>query len=166
MGAAIVGPAIVRSVRQLLHYWKQKPPAPLLYQTGCAWQPTQPLMLAANGGSKMSRAMQRIVLETGLKLDVNQLLRDGILRPGKVTEPSDHCWFNDDGQQIAHARIGSNMTMTGTGTMRVAAYLDRQTQSYRTCSDGQRRSCHWRALNSSDPLFGRLQNVSAALRYG
>ena len=116
--------------------------------------------------TNMSRPMERTVLETGLKLDVNQLLRDGVLQPGKVTEPSDHCWFNDDGQQIAHARIGSNMTMTGTGTMRVAAYLDRQTQSYRTCSDGQRRSCHWRALNSSDPLFGRLQNVSAALRYG
>jgi hypothetical protein len=69
----------------------------------------------------MSRPMRRTVLETGLRLDINQLFRDGVLQPGKVTELSDHCWINDDGQQIAQARISSNMTIAGTGTMHIVA---------------------------------------------
>jgi hypothetical protein len=65
--------------------------------------------------------MSRMVLETGLRLEINQLFRDGVLQPGKMTEPSDHYWFDDDGTQIAKARINSNMTMADAGIIRIVA---------------------------------------------
>jgi hypothetical protein len=41
--------------------------------------------------------MQRIPLELGLQLNLNRLISDGLVQPGKVTQLSDFYWLDDEG---------------------------------------------------------------------
>ena len=72
--------------------------------------------------------MQRMPLELGLRLDINQLLRDGLLESGQITQLKDCHWFDADGEMIASARISADMTIglreiypADFSTMRIAA---------------------------------------------
>ena len=49
----------------------------------------------------MPRPCQRATLEYGLKLNINRLIRGGLVRPGARTGPIAICWQNTDGEQIA-----------------------------------------------------------------
>lgn len=70
----------------------------------------------------MPRPMQRMPLELGLRLDINQLLRDGLIESGQITPPKEYQWFGADGEAIASAKISANMTNVARyRTMRIVA---------------------------------------------
>jgi len=76
----------------------------------------------------MPRPLQRMPLELGLSLDINQLLLDGLIESGHVTPLKDCQWFDDDGDVKASARIAADMTKgsmvvypAGYGEMRIVA---------------------------------------------
>ena len=58
----------------------------------------------------MPRPIQRMPLELGLRLDINQLLRGGLIEPGQISPLKEYQWFDDDGELIASARIAADMT--------------------------------------------------------
>ena len=62
----------------------------------------------------MPRPLQRMPLELGLDLDINQLLRDAFFEPGQMTQLKDCHWLDDDGDVRANARISANMTKGST----------------------------------------------------
>jgi hypothetical protein len=76
----------------------------------------------------MPRPLQRMPLELGLQLNINQLLRDGFIEPGQITPFKDCHWLDDDGDLKANARICTDMTKGSTvansacyGTMHIVA---------------------------------------------
>jgi hypothetical protein len=75
----------------------------------------------------MPRQMERIPLELGLRLNINRLLRDGVLISGQKTQLKDYLWFDGDGEKIARAQITAEMTegaegtRPGHGAMRIVA---------------------------------------------
>jgi hypothetical protein len=74
----------------------------------------------------MPRHMQRIPLQAGLQLNVNRLISEGFIQPGKVTKPSVFYWLDDEGDERASARIEANLTNPSAndaryGTMRIHA---------------------------------------------
>jgi hypothetical protein len=59
----------------------------------------------------MPRTLQRARLESGLKLNLNQLARQGIIRPGACTGPVGIAWIGGStGEQIATALITADMS--------------------------------------------------------
>ena len=67
-------------------------------------------------------------LELGLDLNINQMLREGFIEPGQMTELKDCHWLDDDGDINANARIAADMTKGPTvanaaryGTMHIVA---------------------------------------------
>ncbi len=78
--------------------------------------------------------MQRTPLELGLQVNINRLIRDGLVQPGKVTQPSSFHWLDDDGDERASARIEANLTTLSadgarSGTMRIHAdWIDQTIQ--------------------------------------
>lgn len=72
----------------------------------------------------MPRPLQRMPLELGLDLNINQLLRGGFIEPGQMTQLKDCHWLDDDGDVKANAQIAADMTkanVPGYGTMRITA---------------------------------------------
>ena len=75
-------------------------------------------------------------LELGVDLDINQLLRDGFIEPGQMTQLKDIHWLDDDGDVKANAQIAADMTKGSTvanaaryGTMRIVAdWIDQTIQ--------------------------------------
>jgi hypothetical protein len=58
----------------------------------------------------MPRPLQRVRLETGLKLNLNQLARQRIIRPGAYTGPVCIAWTNSyTGEQMASCLITTDM---------------------------------------------------------
>ena len=83
--------------------------------------------------------MQRIPLELGLQLNINRLISDGLIQPGKVTQPSDFHWLDDEGDERATARIEGDLTNPSAddarhGTMRIHANWINQTIRLVGCS--------------------------------
>ena len=73
----------------------------------------------------MPRHKQRMPLELGLSLNVNELLREGFIEPGQSSPPKDCHWLDDDGEVRATAVISASTTIrpsaTGYGEMHVVA---------------------------------------------
>jgi len=72
----------------------------------------------------MPRHIQRAPLELGLQLNINRLISAGFIQPGKVTQPSDYYWLDEEGDDRASARIGATVTYPSAddaryGTMRI-----------------------------------------------
>ena len=59
----------------------------------------------------MPRPLQRVRLESGIKLDFNRLARRGFVRPGMRTGPVSIAWTNT-GEQIASGLITADMSGT------------------------------------------------------
>jgi hypothetical protein len=58
----------------------------------------------------MPRPLQRVRLESGLKLNLNSLARQGIIKPGAITGPVGITGTNDSGQEIASGSITADMS--------------------------------------------------------
>ena len=76
--------------------------------------------------------MQRVPLELGLQLNINQLIGDGLVQAGEVTQLSDFYWLDDEGDERASARIEADLTKPSAddaryGTMRIQANWINQT---------------------------------------
>ena len=71
--------------------------------------------------------MRRIPLELGLQLDINRLISDGFIQPGKTTQLSNFCWLDDEGEERATARIEAEITNPSNCTMRIHANWINQT---------------------------------------
>ena len=76
----------------------------------------------------MPRPLQRMPLELGLDLNINQLLRDPSIKLGQITPLKDFHWLDADGDTKANARITADMTKGSTaanaaryGTMHIVA---------------------------------------------
>jgi len=69
-----------------------------------------------------------------LQLNINRLIRDGFIHPGKVTQLSDFYWLDDEGDARASARIEADLTNPSAddaryGTMRIYAnWIDQTIQ--------------------------------------
>jgi len=76
----------------------------------------------------MPRPCQRVRLESGLKLDINRLVRDGFIRPGAVTGPIGIRWTNTYfDEEIASGFITADMSRTDVGHFRIRlGELDQQ----------------------------------------
>jgi hypothetical protein len=71
---------------------------------------------------QMPRHFQRVPL--GLQLNINRLISDGFVQPGRVTQLSEFYWLDDEGYERASARIEANLTNPSGdnaryGTMRI-----------------------------------------------
>src|SRR6266700_1238807 len=80
----------------------------------------------------MPRHMQRAPLELGLQVNVNRLIKEGLIQPGKVTQPLDFYWLDDEGDERAKAQIAADITNPSAadaryGTMRIAGDWINQT---------------------------------------
>ena len=67
----------------------------------------------------MPRPLQRVRLESGLKLDLNRLARRGLIKPGAITGPVGIVWTDDTGQQIASGYITADMSGEETGWLNI-----------------------------------------------
>ena len=66
----------------------------------------------------MPRPLQRVRLESGLKLDLNSLARQGIINPGAITGPVGIAWTNG-GQEIASGYITADLSDEHGGWLRI-----------------------------------------------
>jgi hypothetical protein len=66
----------------------------------------------------MPRPLQRVRLESGLKLNLNSLVRRGFIKPGAITGPVGIAWTDDTGQQIT-GRITADMSGERTGWLHI-----------------------------------------------
>ena len=80
----------------------------------------------------MPRPFQRMPLELGLDLCINQLLREGFLIPGEKSAPQSCHWLDLDGDVTANAVIAADMTIgkpVRYGEMRILAdWIDQTIQ--------------------------------------
>jgi hypothetical protein len=67
----------------------------------------------------MARPLQRVRLESGLKLDLNRLARRGIIKPGAITGPIGIAWTDDTGQQVASGYVTADMGGEQVGWLRI-----------------------------------------------
>jgi hypothetical protein len=67
----------------------------------------------------MPRPVQRVRLESGLKLDLNSLARRGIIKAGAITGPVGIAWTDDTGQQIASGHVTADMSGEHVGWLRI-----------------------------------------------
>jgi hypothetical protein len=67
----------------------------------------------------MPRPLQRVRLESGLKLNLNSLARRGFIKPGAITGPVRIAWTDDTGQQIASGYITADMSGEETGWLNI-----------------------------------------------
>ena len=66
----------------------------------------------------MPRPLQRVRLESGLKLNLNSLARRGFIKPGAITGPVGIVWTDDTGQQIV-GYVTADMSGEQTGWLRI-----------------------------------------------
>ena len=62
------------------------------------------------GGEHMPRPLKRVRLESGLKLNLNRLARQRLIRPGACTGPIGIGWIDSYGEQIASGLITAEMS--------------------------------------------------------
>src|SRR5215831_10167696 len=63
------------------------------------------------GGEHMPRPLQRVRLESGLKLNLNALAQRGVIRPGAYAGPVGIAWTNSHtGEQFASGLITAEMS--------------------------------------------------------
>ena len=67
----------------------------------------------------MPRPLQRVRLESGLKLNLNRLARRGFIKPGAIIGPVGIAWTDYAGQQIASAYVTADMSGEQTGWFRI-----------------------------------------------
>ena len=67
----------------------------------------------------MPRPLQRVRLESGLKLNLNSLARQGIIKQGAVTGPVGIAWTNGSGQDIASGYITADLSDEHGGWLRI-----------------------------------------------
>jgi hypothetical protein len=67
----------------------------------------------------MPRPLQRVRLESGLKLNLNSLARRGFIKPGAITGPVGIAWTDGTGQQIASGYITADMSGEQGGWLRI-----------------------------------------------
>jgi hypothetical protein len=65
------------------------------------------------------RDRQRVCLESGLKLDINKLIRKGMMQPGSWTRALTSWSYTHGGETIANAIITANMECEERGWIRV-----------------------------------------------
>jgi hypothetical protein len=71
----------------------------------------------------MPRPLQRVRLESGLKLNLNNLLRRGLIKPGAITGRVGIAWTNDTGQQIASGYVTADMSGEQTGWLSICGRI-------------------------------------------
>jgi hypothetical protein len=67
----------------------------------------------------MSRPRKRGRLEDGLKLDLNKLLRQRLVRSGAACRSTIHWNYCDSGKEIVSGRLSSDMTAANSGWLRI-----------------------------------------------
>ena len=67
----------------------------------------------------MPRPLQRVRLESGLKLNLNSLARRGFIKPGAITGPVGIAWTDDTGQEIASGYITADLSDEHGGWLRI-----------------------------------------------
>ena len=67
----------------------------------------------------MPRPLQRVRLESGLKLNLNSLVRRRFIKPGAITGPVGIAWRDDTGQEIASGYITADMSGEETGWLNI-----------------------------------------------
>ena len=67
----------------------------------------------------MPRPLQRVRLESGLKLDLHTLARQGVIKPGAITGPVGIAWTDDTGQEIASGYITADLSDEHGGWLRI-----------------------------------------------
>jgi hypothetical protein len=68
----------------------------------------------------MPRSRQRVCLEQGLRLDVNRLIRQGLIRPGGISGPFLISWTNSyTGEVTASALVTANMLNRQEGRLHI-----------------------------------------------
>jgi hypothetical protein len=67
----------------------------------------------------MPRPSQRVRLESGLKLNLNSLARQGIIKPGAITGPVGIAWTDDTGHEIASGYITADLSDEHGGWLRI-----------------------------------------------
>ena len=67
----------------------------------------------------MPRPLQRVRLESGLKLDLNKLRRQGLVRPGTRRVASIRWTYTYTGEEVANGVITSNMEGSWEGWLRI-----------------------------------------------
>ena len=67
----------------------------------------------------MPRPLQRVRLESGLKLNLNSLARRGFIKPGAITGPVGIAWTDDTGQEIASGYITADVSDEHGGWLRI-----------------------------------------------
>ena len=75
--------------------------------------------LMQQGGNLMPRPLQRVRLESGLKLNLNSLARRGFIKPGAITGPVGIAWTDDTGQEIASGYITADLSDEHGGWLRI-----------------------------------------------
>jgi hypothetical protein len=69
---------------------------------------------------EMPKRRQRICLEHGLKLDLNELVRQGCIRPGAKSDPHLIRWTKGyTGKEIASGLIIANVEGQGNGWLTI-----------------------------------------------
>lgn len=71
------------------------------------------------GGTAMSRPRQRVCLQDGLWLDLNELLREGLGPPGRVPWPVDIQWTSSRSGKIARGSITLGRDGENRGFLRI-----------------------------------------------
>lgn len=71
--------------------------------------------------------MKRMPLELGLELNINALIRGGLIEPGATTQLQQFRWFDGDGEPMAEASISAAMTPSEIGEFRIVADWINQT---------------------------------------
>jgi len=66
----------------------------------------------------MPRPLQRVCLESGLKLNLNRLVRRGSIKPGAITGPVGIAWTDNTGQQVS-GYVTADMSGEQTGLLRI-----------------------------------------------
>ncbi len=67
----------------------------------------------------MPRDRQRVCLQEGLKLDIRELARRGLIAPGSATGPHVIRWVNSDGAVMANGWISADMRSDNEGLLHI-----------------------------------------------
>jgi hypothetical protein len=67
----------------------------------------------------MPRPRQRVRLEDGLKLDLNKLIRQNLVRPGVEWGSTIRWTYRNSGEEIASGRVSADMTHNARGWLRL-----------------------------------------------
>src|SRR5262245_41992854 len=68
---------------------------------------------------EMPRSRQRVCLQEGLKLDINLLVRRGLIAPGSATSPHAIRWGNTDGEVIVSGWLSADMRSDVEGSFHI-----------------------------------------------